>query len=126
MRKLALAGVGMFLVIWIFGCAVQLAGNPEYNWLNGKWFAVRGSSGWTTELDLTVVDGNKVIGTNIQTSPNGRRGFGNVSGTVEGDKVSLEVYFPSSGNTHTYSLIRKGDGLEGRSSTGSVALKKVS
>ena len=126
MRKLALAGVGMFLVIWIFGCAVQLAGNPEYNWLNGKWFAVRGSSGWTTELDLTVVDGNKVIGTNIQTGPDGRQWFGDINGKVEGNKVNLEVYLLSSGNTHTYSLIRKGNVLDGRSTTGRVSLKKVS
>jgi len=33
------------------GCSTHLPpGNPDYNWLNGKWFAVRGSSGWTTEL----------------------------------------------------------------------------
>ena len=116
----------MCLVILV-GCSTHLPpGNPDYNWLNGKWFAVRGSSGWTTELDLTVVDGNKVIGTNIQTGPDGRRWFGDVSGMVEGNKVSFEVYLPRSGNTHTYTLLRKESVLDGRSTTGSVSLKKVS
>jgi len=108
------------------GCSTHLPGNPDHNWLNGKWFAVRGSSGWTTELDLTVVDGNKVIGTNIQTGPDGRWGLGNVSGTVEGDKVNLEVYFPRSGDAHTYTLLHKWGVLDGRSTTGRVSLKRVS
>src|SRR3989344_8150871 len=105
-------------LVWV-GCTTHLPGNPDYNWLNGKWFAVRGSSGWTTELDLRVVDGNKVIGTNIQTGSNGRQGFGDVNGMVEDDKVSIEVYLPRSGNTHTYTLFRKGNALQGRGTTGS-------
>ena len=117
------------MLLWILvgiGCATHLSGNPNYNWLNGKWFAVRGSSGWTTELDLRVVDGNKVIGTNIQTGSNGRQGFGDVNGMVEDDKVSIEVYLPRSGNTHTYTLFRKGNALQGRGTTGSVTLQKAS
>ena len=112
-------------LVWV-GCTTHLPGNPDYNWLNGKWFAVRGSSGWTTELDLTVVDGNKVIGTNIQTGSDGKRWFGDVNGEVKGDEINLEVYLLSSGNTHTYTLLRKGSVLDGRSTTGNALLKKVS
>ena len=113
------------LVIFFGGCSTHLPGNPNYNWLNGRWLAHR-DSGWITELDLRVVDGNKVIGTNIQTGPDGRRWFGDVSGMVEGNKVSFEVYLPRSGNTHTYTLLRKESVLDGRSTTGSVSLKKAS
>jgi len=113
------------LVIFLGGCATHLPGSPDHNWLNGKWFAQRGS-GWTTELDLKVVDGNKIVGTNTQTSPEGKQGLGDINGEVEGDKVSFKVYFPHSGNTYTYTLLRNGDKLEGRSSTGSASLKKVS
>src|SRR3989344_6062589 len=87
------------LVIFLGGCSTHLPGNPDYNWLNGKWFGVRGGSGWTTELDLRVVDG---------------------------DKVNLEVYLLSSGNTHTYTLLRKSNVLDGRSTTGNALLEKVS
>lgn len=111
------------LAVILFGCATYQPGDPKYSWLNGKWITHR-SSGWITELDLRVVDGNKVTGTNIQTTPDGAQGFGDVSGKVEGDKVNFEVYFPRSGNTYTYTLSRNGDRLEGRSTTGSVALKK--
>src|SRR3989338_4992706 len=113
------------LVIFFGGCSTHLPGNPNYNWLNGRWLA-HIDSGWITELDLRVVDGNKVIGTNIQTSPDGRWGLGDVSGKVESDKVDFEVYFPHLNSTYTYTLLRKGDALEGRSTTGMVALKRVS
>ncbi len=114
------------LLIFLGGCSTHLPGNPDYNWLNGKWFGVRGGSGWTTELDLRVVDGDKVIGTNIQTGPDGRQWFGDINGKVEGDKVNLEVYLLSSGNTHTYTLLRKSNVLDGRSTTGNALLEKVS
>src|SRR3989338_6148806 len=125
--KVGILVVFFFVLALTAACAtMQAPGNPANSWLNGKWFAVRGGSGWTTELDLTVVDGNKVIGTNIQTGPDGRRWFGDVSGMVEGDKVSLEVYLPRSGNTHAYTLLRKEGVLDGRSTTGRVSLKKAS
>lgn len=125
-KVLLILVIGIVVMIGA-SCATttRLPGSSEHSWLNGKWFAERGG-GWTTELDLRVVDGNKVIGTNIQTSPDGRQGLGNVSGMVEGDKVSFEVYFPHSGNTYTYTLLRKGGVLDGRSTTGHASLKKVS
>ena len=107
------------------GCSTYLPGNPDHDWLHGRWFTHR-TSGWTTELNLRVVDGNIVVGTNIQTAPDGRRWFGDVSGMVEGDKVSFEVYLPRSGNTHAYTLLRKEGVLDGRSTTGRVSLKKAS
>lgn len=107
------------------GCATHLPGNSEHSWLNGRWFADRGS-GWTTELSLEVVDGNAIIGTNTQTAPDGRRGTGDVRGRVDGEKVNFEVYFPHSGNTYKYALQRNGNTLQGRSDTGGVILKKVS
>ncbi|MDO8728821.1 MAG: hypothetical protein Q7K26_02895 [bacterium] len=118
-----LLGVLTLVMLVSVGCTTHLPGNPTHDWLNGTWMTHR-ASGWTTELRLEVVDGNTVIGTNIQTAPDGKWGSGDVRGKVENDKVSFEVYFPHSGRTYTYALIRKGDTLEGRSSTGSVILKR--
>ena len=118
-------GMCLILVtlVVVGGCSTHLPGNPAYHWLNGKWYAERS---WTTELYLEVVDGNIIIGTNIQTAPDGRKGTGDVRGTVEGEKVNFEVYFPHSGNTYTYALLRKGNALHGISSTGIITLQKVS
>jgi hypothetical protein len=113
------------IVLILVGCTTHLPGNPTHSWLNGKWYAQR-ASGWITELRLEVVDGNTIIGTNIQTAPDGRWGAGNVRGKIEGGELNFEVYFPHSGDTYTYTLLRKGAVLDGRSSTGSVTLEKVS
>lgn len=122
--RVLLVGV-MAITLVSAGCATHLPGNSEHSWLNGKWFAQRGA-GWTTELRLEVVDGNTVIGTNIQIAPDGKWGTGDVRGKVEGEKVNFEVYFPHSGNTYTYTLLRQGNTLQGRSTAGSVTLQKVS
>lgn len=119
----------VMMLVWILvgiGCATYLPGNPDHDWLHGRWFTHR-TSGWTTELNLRVVDGNIVVGTNIQTAPDGRRGTGDVRGGVEGERINFEVYFPHSGNTYTYTLFRKSNVLlEGKSTTGNVILHKAS
>src|SRR3989344_8354047 len=81
----------VMMLVWIMvgiGCATYLPGNPDHDWLRGKWLTHR-TSGWTTELDLRVVDGNIVVGTNIQTAPDGRRGTGDVRGGVEGERINF-------------------------------------
>ena len=120
--KFFLVGV---MVLAGMSCTTHLPGNSEHFWLNGTWMTHR-ASGWTTELRLEVVDGNTVIGTNIQTALDGKWGVGDVRGRVEGKKVNFEVYFPHSGGTYTYTLLREGNTLQGRSSTGSVTLHRAS
>ncbi len=86
----------------MFGCLFLLAtvavaqeqpGNPDYNWLNGKW---RGPAlaGGTLEMELRVVNDNEVKGSGaIRVGPKGTV-KPLITGVVQGDKVNLVTSYP--------------------------------
>jgi hypothetical protein len=67
-------------------------GNPAYDWLNGKWFGPAPGGG-ELELKLRVLNGDEITGESRIPRPGSKRDITkNVSGSVDGDKVHLELY----------------------------------
>jgi hypothetical protein len=97
--------------------AQEKPGNSEYAWLNGKWSGPAPAGG-ELELDLQVINDNQITGqSRVPRGGSKRDPVRTVSGTVEGDKVHLELYSKTGSNQkwtfshkeETLVAIRKGD-----------------
>lgn len=89
--------------------AQEKPGNPSYDWLNGNWSGTAPLGG-ELQLDLRVVDDNKVVGhSRIPMGGSKRPAAGNINGTVNGDQVNLEISYPR--NTQNWRFRRKDETL---------------
>jgi hypothetical protein len=87
--------------------AQEKPGNSAYDWLNGKWSG-SALTGGELELDLRVVNDNQITGqSRIPRAGTKKEAPRSVSGTVEGDKVHLELYQGKTGSTQKWTFSRK-------------------
>ena len=101
--------LSLSLAVLVFlAAAANISAQGAHKWLNGKWIGVVGAQ---AEFDLKAADNGSVKGTAIADTS---RGFarGRVTGTIDGDKVILEVDW-SVGGTPRFELRKAKDGLEG-------------
>jgi len=102
--------------------AAEQPGNPAYIWLNGKWTGPAPGGG-TLEMELRVVNDNQITGS--ARIAGGRKGYSpSVSGSVNNDKVQLELYNPSSGNNVKFDLSSVEGILKGTRKGEEVTFKK--
>lgn len=106
MKKWNYIGGLFFVAFSLSACTTVQPGNPAHSWLNGKWRGETGI-GATVEANLRVENGNQVKGYSTYTRPDGRAYDSTISGFVREDKVELDVYYPSSGRTRKYRLMRQ-------------------
>jgi hypothetical protein len=95
-RRLALLVVMTGFILTASGLPPALSqekpGNPAYDWLNGKWYG-RAPGGGELELQLRVLNGNEITGhSRIPRAGAKRDVTKSISGSVDGDKVRLELY----------------------------------
>jgi hypothetical protein len=87
------------LIVATTTAAQEQPGSPAYQWLNGKWEGPAPGGGMM-ELDLRVVNDNQITGSGqarvIRDTGRGYRP--RVVGSVAGDKVTLDLQNPNSGN----------------------------
>jgi len=103
--KIALTACGICLGLLLMTVPPVLA---ENEWLNGKWIGVVGAQ---AEFDLKAADNGSVKGTAKADTFRGMA-RGRVTGTIDEDKVILEVDW-SVGGTPRFKLRKTKDGLEG-------------
>ena len=73
-------------------------GNPAYQWLKGKWEGPAPGRGMM-ELDLRVVNDNQVTEPRqVRITDKGKSYWPYIVGSVVGDKVTLDLQNPNSGN----------------------------
>lgn len=68
-------------------------GNPKYGWVNGKWEG-RPPAGGELQMTLRVEKDNQVRGTGLIPGGGKKGARPDVTGTVNGDRVRLETFFP--------------------------------
>lgn len=108
--------VVLFLLLLVglntFALAQEQSPGADYTWLNGKW-AGTPPAGGELQMDLKVVNGNKIQGDGFIPG-GGRRSGGrpSITGTVDGNKVVLETYFPESQRRVVYRCLFKEDVLQ--------------
>lgn len=91
--------------------AAEQPGDSTHSWLNGRWTGPAPGGG-SLEMDIRVVNQNQIKGT--ARIAGGRRGYNpSVSGTVNGDRIQLELYNPGSGNNVKFDLTRVNGELKG-------------
>ncbi len=81
----------------IFALAQESSPAPDNSWLNGQWAGIPPAGG---ELRMNLkVNGNKIEGDGvIQSGPRGGA-YPTITGTVNGNKIVLETYFPEAPGT---------------------------
>jgi FKBP-type peptidyl-prolyl cis-trans isomerase 2 len=85
-----------------------------------------GTGGGMMELDLRVINDNQITGTGQVRSSGKEKGYRPyVVGSVAGDKVTLDVRNPSSGNNLKLELLRADDTLKGERKGEEVVYKKL-
>jgi hypothetical protein len=105
--------------------AQEKPGNPAYDWLNGKWSgpAPRGGE---LELDLKVVNDNQITGqSRIPRQGIKREPVRSVNGTVDGDKVHLELYQGKTGSTQKWTFSHKEGTLSATQKGEELIFKKL-
>jgi hypothetical protein len=108
-RQLVLATSLIVIASGLPVMAQDKPGNPAYDWLNGKW-AGQATGGGELELDLKVVNDNQITGQSRIPRPGAKREpVRSVTGTVEGDKVHLELYQGKTGATQKWNFTHKGE-----------------
>ena len=81
------------------------------DWVNGKW--TTGEGRWKQDLDLKVTEGNKITGKFTNTDPKGESMDGDVTGSVQGNKIHLDVDMGWSQPNYEIDLERVGSMLSG-------------
>ena len=106
--------------------AQEQPGNAAYQWLNGKWEGPAPGGGMM-ELDLRVVNDNQITGSGrIRITAGRGRGYRPyVVGSVAGDKVTLDLQNPSSGNNIKLDLVRAEGALKGTLRGEEIVYKKL-
>jgi hypothetical protein len=125
MRWLTVLLIISGLIAPIATAAQEQPGNPAYQWLNGKWDGPAPGGGMM-ELDLHVINDNQITGTGQVRSTGKGKGYRPyVVGSVVGDKVTLDLRNPNSGNNLKLELLRADDTLKGERKGEEVVYKKV-
>lgn len=106
------AALNLIFALMLVSLAVAQSqpGNPAHDWLNGKW---RGPApgGGLIVVDIKVVNGDQLSGTSKLES---RSSYApEVSGKVDGDKVTLILTNARTGNNARFDLTRAGAQLAG-------------
>jgi hypothetical protein len=122
--------VVLFMLAVGFGSAVSQAaqeqpGNPAHQWLNGKWEGPAPGGGIMV-LELRVVNDNQIAGSG--STPRVGKGKSyqpTIAGLVAGDKVTLDLQNPSSGNNVKLELVRTDGELKGERRGEEVVYKKL-
>ena len=99
----------VIFLCFILAAAANISAQGAHKWLNGKWIGIVGAQ---AEFDLKAADNRSVKGTAIADTSRGFR-RGTVTGTIDGDKVILEVEWSTRGGTPRFELRKTKDGLEG-------------
>jgi hypothetical protein len=100
--------VTVFLVIvnLSFASAQEQKPNADYSWVNGKW------NGPQYSLELLIKNGNEVSGQGRVAGAGGKAAVRPaITGTVDGDTLNLEFWYPSTNNRVPVVLVRKGNTL---------------
>ena len=92
--------------------AAQQQGDSAYEWLNGKW---RGPApgGGIILLDIKASASGEITGKGRMISVSRSTYEPQVSGKAKGDKVTLIMHNPRSGNDAHFDLTRAGEQLSG-------------
>jgi hypothetical protein len=99
-----------FVFILLLAGVAAAQEDPAHGWLNGKW---RGPApgGGIIVIDIKVVNGDQITGTSQLESKSSYQP--EVSGKVAGDKVTIILTNPRSGNNARLDLTRSGEQLSG-------------
>ena len=125
LRQWVLTTSFMLIVSALPAMAQDKPGNPAYDWLNGKWSG-QAPGGGHLELDLQVVNDNQVTGQSRIPRPGVKREpVRSVTGTVEGDKVHLELYQGKTGATQKWNFSHKDGTLVATRKGEEVIFKKL-
>lgn len=123
----------MVILVFILGliaattnAAQEQPGNPAHQWLNGKWEGPAPGGGMI-EIDLRVVNDNQITGSGqVRITVGKGRGYRPyIVGSVVGDKVTLELQNPNSGNNVNLDLVRAEGVLKGTRKGEEVVYKKL-
>ncbi len=99
MKSCSKSFVQLVLVVFLcfalksFAFAQEPSPAPDYTWLNGQW-AGTPLAGGELRMNLKVVNGNKIEGDGVIQSGPRAGGYPTITGTVSGNKVLLQTYFP--------------------------------
>ena len=130
-RRLALllAITGFILTTSALSSAIaqEKPGDSAYDWLNGKWSGANPDLvGGELELDLSVVNGNQIAGKSRISHPGAKKEpVVRVSGTVEGDKVHLELHQVPGRVIQRFTLLHTEGNLVGRRKDKELIFKKL-
>jgi hypothetical protein len=95
-QSVACALLNIFLLVGAasFAAGQDKPGNPASDWLNGKWDG-QPPAGQELQMTLRVEKDNQVRGTGLIPEGGRKAAHPQVTGTVNGDQVTLETFFPS-------------------------------
>lgn len=102
--------------------AQQQPADRTHDWVTGKWRGPAPGGGMIV-LDIKVVSGDQITGTSQLESKSSYQP--EVSGKVEGDKVTIILTNPRSGNNARFDLTRSGEQLSGSRKGQPVVFEKV-
>jgi hypothetical protein len=104
--------------------AAQQQGDSAYEWLNGKW---RGPApgGGIILIDIKANAAGEITGNGRMVSVSRSTYEPQVSGKVDGDKVTLVLSNPRSGNDAHFELTRGGDRLSGKRKSEAIVFEKT-
>ena len=102
-RRLALLVVMTSFIVTASGLRPAIAqekpGNPAYEWVNGTW-----SGGAQLQLELRVINDNQITGkSRVPRAGSMPDITKTISGSVDGDKVHLELYRQGEYRTSNFS-----------------------
>jgi hypothetical protein len=124
-RAWLLLGALVLIPLGTFALTEKQKANTAYEWLNGKW--ARPAAG-DLQMALRVKKDNQISGSAIIPNGREREGHPQVTGSVSGDVITLEILFPSAFPKATVKYICKSTegALECRTPNGyEAALKKL-
>jgi len=104
--------------------AAQQQGDLAYEWLNGKW---RGPApgGGIILIDVKASAAGEITGKGSMVSVSRSTYEPQVSGKVDGDKVTLVLSNPRSGNDAHFELTRAGGRLSGKRKGEAIVFEKT-
>lgn len=104
--------------------AQEQPGNPAYQWLNGRWEGPA-PGGDMMEIELRVFNDNQITGSgHVRVTGKGKGYRPYIVGSVVGDKVTLDLQNPNSGNNVRLDLVRAEGVLKGTRKGEEVVFKK--
>ncbi|HEV8344548.1 MAG TPA: hypothetical protein VGR30_19500 [Candidatus Binatia bacterium] len=114
----------LFLSLSCTSAAAQESGNPAYSWVNGKWTGPAPGGG-ELEMDLRLINDNQVAGSGQIRGAGGAKGYRPViTGIVKGERVTLDLRNPNSGNNVKLELSLVDGTLKGTRKGEEVVFKK--